>query len=123
VDGFSERSKIKVEVNLPDDMERLPRPLELVVFRVIQESLTNVHRHSGSPAAKICLTQTDALVKFEIIDSGTGMSAGNHHQMAARSGVGVRGMKERVRQFGGTFQIFSNGSGTRVAVTLPIRSE
>ncbi len=74
VDGFSERSKISVELILPPRMERLPRDLELVLFRVVQESLTNVHRHSGSESAKIRVTRSPDLVGLEISDRGKGIS-------------------------------------------------
>ena len=124
VDGFSERSKIKVEIELPADPARLPRELELVIFRVVQESLTNIHRHSESVSARIHLTRSEHAVEFEISDRGKGISAERYQEMtAARAGVGVRGMEERVRQFGGTLQITSNGEGTKVAVTLPVTTD
>ena len=124
VDGFSERSKIAVKLDVPEDMKRLPRELELVVFRVVQESLTNVHRHSGSSSVRIYLARTKNEVAFEISDLGKGISQEKQGAMtAARSGVGVRGMNERVRQFGGTFKIASSREGTRVTVTLPVRDE
>jgi PAS domain S-box-containing protein len=124
VDGFSERSKIKVEIELPADPARLPRELELVIFRVVQESLTNIHRHSGSLSARIHLTRSEHAVEFEISDRGKGISPRKYQEMtAARAGVGVRGMEERVRQFGGTLQITSNGEGTKVAVTLPVTTD
>ena len=123
VEGFSERSKIKVDLEVPKDMSRLPRDLELVIFRVVQESLTNVHRHSGSTSAKISLSFSRSVVSFEISDSGKGIKPGQHGEMnVARTGVGVRGMEERVRQFGGTLRIVSSGQGTRVEATLPIDS-
>jgi signal transduction histidine kinase len=73
VDGFSQRSKIAVELDLPPDLARLPRELELVVFRVVQEGLTNIHRHSGSPSARIRLTRSDSAIQFEITDRGRGI--------------------------------------------------
>ncbi len=119
-DGFSERSKIKVDLELPDDFGRLPKELELVIFRVVQESLTNVHRHSGSSSAKISLSRFQGGVRFEISDRGKGISPEKQQEMTtAKAGVGVRGMEERVRQFDGTLQIVSDGQGTRVVVTLP----
>ncbi len=74
VDGFSERSKIKVELEIPEELGRLPRELELVIFRVVQESLTNIHRHSGSSTARIRLSQNEDAVEFEISDRGKGIS-------------------------------------------------
>jgi PAS domain S-box-containing protein len=122
VDGFSQRSKIKVDVEIPEELERLPRELELVIFRVVQESLTNVHRHSGSATAKIRLSQSEHAVKFEISDRGKGITAKKQQEMtAAKAGVGVRGMEERVRQFDGTLQIVSDQSGTKVVGMLPVK--
>jgi len=121
VDGFSERSKIKVDLELPPELARLPKELELVIFRVVQESLTNVHRHSGSPSARIHMTSSADAVHFEVSDCGTGIPAEKQLAMTgARAGVGVRGMEERVRQFGGTLKISSNHAGTTVAVTVPL---
>ena len=91
VEGFSERSKIKVELELSSDLGRLPKELELVVFRVVQESLTNIHRHSGSSSAKIYLTRSKNALDFEISDRGKGISPERLREMtAARVGVGVR---------------------------------
>ena len=121
LDGFSERSKIPVELQLPEDLGRLPKELELVIFRVIQESLTNIHRHSSSPSAKICLVRSEGFIEFEISDRGKGIAPGKQQEMkTAKTGVGVRGMEERVRQFNGTLRIVSDRSGTRVLVKLPI---
>jgi len=121
VEGFSERSKIKVELELPADLGRLPKELELVVFRVVQESLTNIHRHSGSSSAKIYLTRSKSAVDFEISDRGKGISPERLREMtAAKVGVGVRGMEERIRQFRGTLQIASDLNGTKVAARIPL---
>jgi two-component system NarL family sensor kinase len=111
-----------VDVEIPEELERLPRELELVIFRVVQESLTNIHRHSGSATAKVCLSQTESAVKFEISDQGKGISEEKQQEMkAAKTGVGVRGMEERVRQFDGTLEIVSDGSGTTVVGVLPVK--
>ncbi len=124
VEGFSKRSGIKVDVELPEESSRLPEAVELVIFRIVQESLTNVHRHSGSQTAKIRLAQSGKSVTVEIIDKGKGISRSRLREMtAAQVGVGVRGMEERVRQFGGTLQIDSSSAGTKVAVTIPLASE
>jgi PAS domain S-box-containing protein len=124
VSGFSERSKINVELDLPAGIGRMANELELVVFRVVQESLTNIHRHSGSQSAKLYLRCSDGSVKLEISDRGKGISAETQSEMrAARAGVGVRGMEERVRQFGGTLEIVSDGAGTKVIVVLPLTAE
>jgi PAS domain S-box-containing protein len=123
VEGFSERSNIKVDLSLPEDLGRLPRELELVIFRVVQEGLTNVHRHSGSSHAAIHMTRAAGSLQFEIRDSGKGIPADKQREMtAAKSGVGIRGMEERVRQFHGTFEIRSGESGTQVIVVLPVEA-
>jgi PAS domain S-box-containing protein len=121
VDGFSERSKIQVDLELPPDLGRLPGELELLIFRVVQESLTNVHRHSGSSSARIRLTRSERAVEFEISDRGKGIPLTRLGEMsAAKIGVGVRGMEERVRQFRGTLQITSSPDGTNVAAKIPL---
>jgi PAS domain S-box-containing protein len=121
VEGFSQRSKVQVELDLPGRQARLPRELELVIFRIVQESLTNVHRHSGSPSVMISIRRAADSMVFEIRDVGEGISSELQVELkTARAGVGVRGMEERVRQFGGTLEIRSNENGTVVAVTLPI---
>ena len=121
VDGFSQRSKIAVELDLPQDLGRLPRELELVVFRVVQEGLTNIHRHSGSPSASIRLQRLDRAIQFEITDCGKGIEPEKQrHMTTAKAGVGIRGMEERLRQFGGTLKIHSDHHGTKVSVMLPV---
>ena len=120
VDGFSERSKIAVDLQLPAQLARLPRELELVIFRVVQEALTNIHRHSESASARIHLDRSAGAVTFEITDRGKGIPPERQRDLAAKSGVGVRGMEERVRQFGGTLQIISSAKGTQVVVVLPL---
>jgi PAS domain S-box-containing protein len=124
VEGFSKRSGIVVDLELPADSKRIPRALESVVFRVVQESLTNIHRHAGSPSATIRLIRSAKTVRVEIADRGKGISAEKRREMtAARVGVGVRGMEERVRQFGGTLQIDSTPAGTTVSATIPLSFE
>ena len=124
VEGFSKRSGIEVELELPEDSGRLSKALELVIFRVVQESLTNVHRHSGSTWAKIRLNRTERAVDIEVVDGGKGISEERKGTLStAQIGVGVRGMEERVRQFGGTLQIDSGPTGTRISVTIPLTSE
>jgi PAS domain S-box-containing protein len=121
VDGFSERSQIKVDLELQAEPGKLSKELELVIFRVVQESLTNIHRHSGSSSARIYMASSPDTIEFEISDRGKGISPEKQHELtAARAGVGVRGMEERVRQFGGTLQLSSDQNGTKVRVTLPV---
>jgi signal transduction histidine kinase len=123
VDGFALRSKIQVDLDLPDDFGRLPRESETAIFRVIQECLTNIHRHSGSPLAKIRLRQRDRQVMVEVADKGKGIAPEKQQEMTTTGtpGVGIRGMRERLRQLGGTLEIDSTGTGTVVVVRLPRR--
>jgi len=122
IEGFSERSKINVNLQLPDDFGRLPRNLEITLFRVVQECLTNIHRHSGSSTAAIHVARVENEVHLEVRDAGKGIPADAQTSLAAGklSGVGLRGMSERLRQMGGRLAITSNGTGTLVLATLPI---
>ncbi|MFZ1930175.1 MAG: sensor histidine kinase, partial [Candidatus Sulfotelmatobacter sp.] len=123
-EGFSKRSGIVVDLELPADSERIPRALELVVFRIVQESLTNIHRHSGSPSANIRLIRSAKSIEVEIADRGTGIPVAKKQEAtAAQIGVGVRGMEERVRQFGGTLHIESSSTGTKVTAKIPLKPE
>jgi PAS domain S-box-containing protein len=117
VEGFARRSKIDVNFELAPEIGRLSRGLETTIFRLVQECLTNIHRHSGSPTAQIRITQHGEELRMEICDQGRGMLQGNH----AKPGVGVQGMRERVRLLGGRLDIRSSpGSGTAVLATLPL---
>ncbi|HEV2396753.1 MAG TPA: sensor histidine kinase [Candidatus Sulfotelmatobacter sp.] len=122
VDGFVQRSRIKVDLDMPEDFGRLPAELETAIFRVVQESLTNIHRHSGSSVAKIRLRQRENQVQVEIEDKGKGIPTSKLQEMASAGtpGVGIRGMQERIRQLGGTLEINSGSAGTLVRVLLPI---
>jgi len=121
-DGFAARSKIQVDLDLSEDFERLAADVETAIFRVVQECLTNIHRHSGSPAAKISLRRSEDQVFIEVEDNGRGIPPARQLEMATSGtvGVGVRGMRERIRQLGGTLEIESSSNGTVVKVTLPI---
>jgi signal transduction histidine kinase len=122
VEGFSERSKIDATLDIPQTFESLSEEMELSIFRVVQEYLTNILCHAGSPTAGIRIAQDKACVRVEIEDAGKGISAEKQIalQSSARTGVGFRGMRERLRRLGGTPQIYSNGQGTRVIAILPI---
>lgn len=124
VDGFSERSKIKVDLDIPDEIGRLSDEMEIAIFRMIQECLTNIHRHSGSSAAVIRVRKADHRILVEVQDEGKGMSPEKQLALntSGRTGVGFRGMRERLRQLGGSLDIQSNGAGTEVIATLPIQS-
>src|SRR5262249_50056397 len=107
-----------VQLDMPTDFDRLPPPVEVVLFRVPQESLTNIHRHSGSERASICLQVGAGNAILSIRDRGKGFDS-----QAAQftAGVGIAGMRERVRELGGVFEIQSQSGGTVVAVTIPLQ--
>jgi signal transduction histidine kinase len=121
VGGFAQRSKIKVDLDVPDDFGRLPCEMETAIFRVVQECLTNIHRHSESPTAKVRFRHPDGQVLVEIQDKGKGISPAKLNEMATTGspGVGIRGMRERLRQLGGDLEISSNGGGAVVTARLP----
>lgn len=123
VEGFCDRSEIEVQLDMPADMERLPRDMELTIFRVVQESLTNVHRHSHSRTAEVKLKTDADRVFLEITDQGAGFSASsgsrNRNGGTVPYGIGIRGMKERVQQFGGELIVQSDPSGTSLRALLP----
>ncbi len=122
VDGFAERSGIDVSCALPDGLERLPREIETTLFRVMQESLTNIHRHSGSPTATVVLRKSAKRVTLEVRDRGRGIPAAllEGKSDAKALGVGIPGMRERVRQLGGRLDVSSRGRGVTVKVVLPL---
>jgi PAS domain S-box-containing protein len=121
VQGLSERSGLAIDLSVEEGFERLPADMELAIFRLVQESLTNVHRHSGSKTACIRLAREGENVSIEVRDQGHGIPP---HRMAEikshGSGLGVRGLRERLRQFGGEMDIESSGSGTRVLAKIPL---
>jgi PAS domain S-box-containing protein len=120
IQGLAERSALKIDLSIAKDFGRLPRDMELVIFRLVQESLTNIHRHSGSKTARIQLSRRPGEIRLDIQDQGKGISAERLAEIqSGASGVGTRGMRERIRQFDGSIQFESNGSGTRIVVTFP----
>ncbi len=123
VEGFARRSGIDVQCDIPEKLERPPRDCELVLFRVLQESLTNLHRHSQASAATVRLARLDDAVHLEITDNGKGISEEHLRRFESvgnKSGVGITGMRERVRELGGHFEIRALRQGTSVSVVLPI---
>jgi PAS domain S-box-containing protein len=123
-EGFQKRSSIKLEVEVDADLPRLPADAETTLFRVVQESLTNVHRYSGSSSAKIRISKSSGEVLLEVIDYGHGIKSGTARAKLdgpAPLGVGIPGMRERLHQLGGELIVDFGTSGTRVAATLPIR--
>lgn len=121
VDGFSQRSGVHVTLEFPDDLPRIQRSLETTLFRIIQEGLTNIHRHSGSPSAHVKIECLPEKIHVTLRDSGQGIPPQTLRKIeSGKSGVGLTGMRERARQQGGTFRIDSSKSGTTVEVTLPL---
>lgn len=123
LDGFSARSGIKATFEIQSTFGRLPRESELALFRVLQESLTNVHRHSGSPTAHVRLLAKGKMVILEVEDSGKGIAAELLaefcHEWIGGLGIGVRGMNERMRQLGGRLDLASNEGGTTLTAMVP----
>ncbi|MGB9460336.1 MAG: ATP-binding protein [Candidatus Acidiferrum sp.] len=118
--GLAERSGLSIEVTASESFGRLDADMELAIFRIVQECLTNIHRHSGSKTATIRLLRSQDTVSVEVQDEGKGISAEKLAGMKGRSGVGIAGMRERVRHYAGTLEVISNGKGTKIAVSLPI---
>ena len=124
VEGFAERSKIPVALEIPQNLGRLSPEFETTIFRVVQEGLTNIHRHSGSSTAAIRISQAPEAIRLEISDRGKGIPAGVQLGLAGagRSGVGIQGMRERLRQLGGHLEIQSRRTGTTILAVLPLRN-
>jgi PAS domain S-box-containing protein len=120
--GFAERSGIKVKVVMKGGFGRLPKETEISVFRIVQEGLTNVHRHSKSRVATIRLARANKTVHLEVIDRGVGMALPSAATgWNSPLGIGIAGMRERVKQLGGVFEIQSEpGHGTTIRVELPV---
>lgn len=121
VQGFAERSGIHVQMQIPENLPRMGDEAELVLFRVLQESLTNVHRHSGSKVALVRIGSDSQLVWLEVADQGKGLPQVN--QNALRPGVGISGMRERVRELAGLLELKSEGKGTLVRAVIPMPAE
>jgi two-component system, NarL family, sensor kinase len=112
-----------VELDLPDGVDRLPELVRIALFRILQESLTNVHRHSGSPAVEVQLKTNDHQAVLRVRDFGRGIPAEllqGSQLNGERLGVGLSGMRERINDLGGSFEIQSSGSGTVITVSIPL---
>ena len=121
--GFAQRSGIKVRVDFASDVDRLPRPIENALFRVLQESLTNVHRHSGSFEVDVRLRREGPVVILEVRDYGCGVGPEFLHGPGlaiSASGVGLAGMRERVNELEGELLVESADPGTRLRATVPL---
>jgi PAS domain S-box-containing protein len=121
VEGLAGRSDVAVTLDIAANVGRLPGDIELAIFRLVQECLTNIHRHSGSKTALIRLTRDRESIRTEVRDHGKGISPERLLEIQSQgSGVGIRGIRERLRHFHGEMKIESNGSGTSVIVSIPI---
>jgi PAS domain S-box-containing protein len=123
VDGFVQQTNIKVELEISSEMGRFPSDLETALFRIVQECLTNIYRHSESPAAEIRVLQNSTQITLEVRDYGQGLPATARQGIqgeASTLGLGIRGMQERVRQFGGQIDVGPANPGTIVRVVLPL---
>jgi PAS domain S-box-containing protein len=121
VGGLAERTSLGISLDIAEDFGRLPREMELVVFRTVQECLTNIHRHSGSKTASIRIARHPDRITVAVEDCGNGMSRETLKRLrSGGSGVGVAGMHERLRQFGGTLCVDSDSSGTQIRMEIPI---
>jgi signal transduction histidine kinase len=117
VEGFSQRSNIAVNIQASDNFGRLPSDLEIALFRVVQESLTNVHKHSGSRVATVHIARDTTQVVLEVRDGGQTMHVG---KKSFAPGVGILGMRERLRQLGGRLEIHSDEVGTLIRALVPL---
>jgi signal transduction histidine kinase len=121
VAGLSKRSGIAITLELDEALGRLPRELEAAVFHIVQESLMNIHRHSGSKTATLRIARSDGRLFLEIEDEGSGIPADKLREIQTQgSGVGIAGMRERVLHFNGDIRITSVSTGTRIAVNFPV---
>jgi len=120
--GFNQRTGLEVEIKIPPDFGRLSGELEATLFRIAQEGLANIHKHSGSPLAAIRLERDPCEVRLVLRDWGHGLPEAIRRQSTGfvRFGVGIMGMRERAEQLGGRLELNSNDGGTRLTVTLPL---
>jgi two-component system, NarL family, sensor kinase len=117
VEGFSQRSGIEARLSIDEDFSELPSEVEISIYRIVQECLTNIHRHSGSPTARIRVEQLATEIEIEVQDDGRGIPS---EIIANGRSVGLFGIQERAKQLGGSVQIDSNGKGATVLARLPI---
>jgi signal transduction histidine kinase len=122
VEGFQQRSGIATTLEAPEDLGRLPRDLETAVFRAVQESLTNVQRHSGSTTARVTVQRDGERLSIAVSDEGRGLPAalGQDRNALLASGVGIAGINERVHELHGSMSVDSSEKGTTLSVTLPL---
>jgi len=120
IDGFAQRSNIDTVLDMPENLRRLPAESEITVFRVVQECLTNVHRHANTRSCEVKIFQDQNQLFVTVSDSGKGIPKDKQLSLQAGEGVGLRGMRERLKQLGGTLELASNENGTIVTATLTL---
>jgi signal transduction histidine kinase len=122
---FGKRSGLELTLDIPELPQRLPAVLELALFRILQESLTNIHRHAKSKSAEVSFQAIAGQATLAITDHGRGISDEvlDRFRVAGTSGVGLGGMRERVREIGGRFEVESGNQGTTVRVTVPVTQQ
>jgi signal transduction histidine kinase len=118
-EGFAARSNIQVSLDVPEDLNRFGADIELALFRVLQESLTNVHRHSGSKVARVSVGADAHRVWVEVRDHGKGIPQ-KDGRLAFRPGIGTSGMQERINELSGTLEFTSDRTGTLVKAIIPL---
>jgi signal transduction histidine kinase len=126
VDGYAKRTGICVDLEMPPELTRMPGDIELALFRIVQEGLTNIHLHSGSKRAHICLKCRPDQAVLTVADEGHGIPPGVLERGArhdAELGVGIPGMRERIRQLGGQFEIVTGSNGTTLTATVVLRED
>ena len=124
VDGFTQRSGINVDLQISTGAERLPQETELTIFRLVQECLANIHRHSGSKTASIRIQSQNGWLSLDVEDAGKGFPPEKYEALLdGQLGVGIRGMRERLRLLGGKLEIESSSAGTTVHAVLPTSRE
>jgi signal transduction histidine kinase len=124
VEGFASRSGIRVNLHIQDGIQRYEQTTELVLFRALQESLTNVHRHSGAKQADVSLSTSGGHLTLTVRDHGRGISAEALQRLkeeGTAGGVGLAGMTERLREIGGNLEINSSVRGTEIVARVPAR--
>ena len=125
IEGFAKRSGVNVSMEIATHHERMPRSMETALFRVLQESLTNVHRHSKAAHVTVCFRHQFEKVILEIRDDGCGIERERLvrlRETSAETGVGLAGMRERMHELNGTLEMESEGRGTTIRAVVPLRA-